>query len=82
PSCLDKVRRLAAMRESLGLGFLISVDGGIGRDTAGLAIASGADVLVMGSAFFGMPNPALEVAFVKGCVPAQGCVPGREPRLG
>jgi ribulose-phosphate 3-epimerase len=76
PSCLDKVRRLAAMRKRLGLGFLISVDGGIGRDTAALAIEAGADVLVMGSAFFGMPEPAREVAFVK------GCMSGLEPEKG
>jgi ribulose-phosphate 3-epimerase len=50
--CLEKVKKLARIREERGLSFLISVDGGIDRDTAGSALAAGADVLVMGSAFF------------------------------
>lgn len=57
-SCLDKCRSLAALRASLGLGFLISVDGGINAQTLHLAAESGAGVLVMGSAFFSAPDPA------------------------
>jgi ribulose-phosphate 3-epimerase len=52
PSCLDKVKKLAALREERGLSFLISVDGGINAETAGFAREAGADVLVAGSAFF------------------------------
>jgi ribulose-phosphate 3-epimerase len=52
PRCLEKVKQLAETRETRGLDFLISVDGGISAETAGAAIAAGADVLVMGSAFF------------------------------
>jgi ribulose-phosphate 3-epimerase len=52
PECLDKLRFLAEERRKQGLGFLLSVDGGINRDTAVSAIAAGADILVVGSAFF------------------------------
>jgi ribulose-phosphate 3-epimerase len=52
PQCLEKVKKLAKIREERGLSFLISVDGGINEQTAGLARRAGADVLVIGSAFF------------------------------
>jgi len=53
PECLKKVEKLAKMREQAGLNFRISVDGGINEQTAKDAVNSGADTLVMGSAFFG-----------------------------
>jgi ribulose-phosphate 3-epimerase len=56
PECLEKVRVLALMREKLGLDFLISVDGGIHEGNASAALEAGADVLVLGSAFFGSPD--------------------------
>lgn len=52
PSCLEKVKKLAKIREERKLSFLISVDGGINEQTAGLAREAGADILVAGSAFF------------------------------
>jgi ribulose-phosphate 3-epimerase len=52
PECLEKVRFLASERKRRGLDFHISVDGGIHENTAASAIAAGADVLVVGSAFF------------------------------
>lgn len=61
PSCVDKVRRLRELRADRGLGFRISVDGGVNRETAPALLAAGAEVLVMGSAFFGSPSPAAEV---------------------
>ncbi|MDA8411455.1 MAG: ribulose-phosphate 3-epimerase [Treponema sp.] len=67
-SCLEKVRKLAAIRRALGLEFRISVDGGINRETAPAAISAGADVLVMGSAFFGASSPSTEVAGIKALV--------------
>jgi ribulose-phosphate 3-epimerase len=58
PECLRKCAALAAERRSRGLSFRISVDGGINQETAGLAGAAGADVLVMGSALFAAPDAA------------------------
>ena len=42
--------------------MLIEVDGGINKDTAPLAIAAGADVLVAGSAVFGRSDYAAAIA--------------------
>jgi ribulose-phosphate 3-epimerase len=71
PSCLEKCRTLAAARKERGLDFLISVDGGINQATIGSAAAAETDVVVMGSAFFGAPDPAgalreARVAFLAG----------------
>jgi len=52
PECLEKVSKLAKMRDDAGLSFRISVDGGINEKTAEKAKKAGADVLVIGSAFF------------------------------
>jgi ribulose-phosphate 3-epimerase len=56
PECLEKVKKLAKMRESAGLNFKISVDGGINEGNAAIAKEAGADVLVIGSAFFKSPD--------------------------
>jgi ribulose-phosphate 3-epimerase len=58
PECLDKLTFLAEERRKHGLGFLLSVDGGINGETAASAIAAGADVLVIGSAFFSAGDKA------------------------
>ena len=62
--CLDKVRELVGIRNERGLSFLISVDGGINRDTSSAVIDAGADVLVCGSAFFGADNPLKEAELI------------------
>lgn len=56
PSSIDKIRRLAAIRAERNLDFLISVDGGVNRDNGRSLIDAGADVLIMGSAFFQESN--------------------------
>ena len=56
PECLEKVKKLAKMRKDAGLDFKISVDGGINEETAAIAKSAGADVLVIGSAFFKSPD--------------------------
>jgi ribulose-phosphate 3-epimerase len=56
PECLEKVEKLAKIREKAGLGFRISVDGGINEQTAETAKKAGADTLVIGSAFFAHPH--------------------------
>ena len=50
--CLDKVREVRAMAERRGLEIDIEVDGGIRADNVGLALKSGANVIVTGSAVF------------------------------
>ncbi|HOY66139.1 MAG TPA: ribulose-phosphate 3-epimerase [Candidatus Ozemobacteraceae bacterium] len=49
---LGKIARLREMIDRLGTKTLIEVDGGIDRKSARKIIDAGADVLVMGSAFF------------------------------
>lgn len=53
PSCLEKVRRLREIRAERGLGFQISVDGGVNGATVRPVVEAGADIVVSGSAFFG-----------------------------
>ncbi|MGB1669938.1 MAG: ribulose-phosphate 3-epimerase [Flavobacteriales bacterium] len=61
----DKVRRLSAMRKERECGFLIEVDGGVGRQNASSLVDAGADVLVAGSSVFKAENPEAEVAVLK-----------------
>jgi ribulose-phosphate 3-epimerase len=67
--CFEKLRDLTALREPLrrrGGDFLLSVDGGINESTAAAAREAGADVLVMGSAFFSAPDKRALVRRSKG----------------
>ena len=66
PQCLEKVKKISRMREEKGLSFLISVDGGINRDTAAQAREAGVDILVAGEAFFGAADKAEMAAILKG----------------
>jgi ribulose-phosphate 3-epimerase len=50
---LDKMRRLAELRQQLGLAFRIEVDGGVAHDTVARIVQAGADLLVAGNAVFG-----------------------------
>ena len=61
PDSLDKVRTLVAMREEMGLNFIIEIDGGISSQNAGEVFAAGAEALVAGSAVFGAPDPEAEI---------------------
>ena len=49
---MPKVAKFRALREDLGLNYMIQVDGGINLQTAGIAAAAGANVFVAGSAVF------------------------------
>ncbi len=49
---VSKIRRLREMVEARGLGVRIAVDGGIGPETAPLAVAAGATILVAGSSIY------------------------------
>ena len=64
PRCVDKIAEIDAFRQREGLDFLIAADGGVNRSTAEGVAAAGADVLVMGSAFFEAADPAALVGLV------------------
>lgn len=52
PQMIDKIRVLKKIITERGLSTLIEVDGGVNPDNARLVADAGADILVMGSAFF------------------------------
>jgi len=54
---LEKIRRLARMRQEMGLAFRIEVDGGVAHDTVARVVQAGADLLVAGNAVFGAGEP-------------------------
>jgi ribulose-phosphate 3-epimerase len=64
PRCVEKIAEIRAFREREGLDFLIAADGGVNAATAAGVAAAGADVLVMGSAFFESDDPAALVRMV------------------
>jgi ribulose-phosphate 3-epimerase len=57
PFSLDKIRRLVAIRQELGLQFKIEVDGGVAHDTVAVIVQAGAELLVAGNAVFGAGQP-------------------------
>ncbi|MBQ3763160.1 MAG: ribulose-phosphate 3-epimerase [Clostridia bacterium] len=65
PFTLDKVREIRRMCTERGLNPIVEVDGGINTETAPLAVAAGADMLVAGSAFFKAEDPAEFVKLLK-----------------
>lgn len=56
PNTLEKLRLLKKMMNEAVLSPLIEVDGGVKIDNAREIVDAGADILVMGSAFFGSHN--------------------------
>lgn len=62
PAAVDKIAALDAFRREQGLGFRISVDGGVNSQTGALCTAAGADILVAGSQVFAAADPAAAVA--------------------
>jgi ribulose-phosphate 3-epimerase len=65
---LDKIRALRAKIDATGRRIDLQVDGGVNGETAALAVAAGADVLVAGTAVFsGGPSAYAEnIARLKG----------------
>lgn len=59
PGVLTKISDLAGRGAAAGRELWIEVDGGITPETAGEAVAAGANVLVAGTAVFGARDPGL-----------------------
>jgi ribulose-phosphate 3-epimerase len=57
PFSLKKIRRLAELRQQMGLAFRIEVDGGVAHDTVAQVVQAGAELLVAGNAVFGAGHP-------------------------
>lgn len=62
---VDKVRQLSAMREEMGLDFLIEIDGGVNGGNAGELYEAGANVLVAGSYVFKHKDPFDAIRTIK-----------------
>ncbi len=65
----DMMPKVTEIREEInrrGLNVLVQVDGGINAKTAKIAADAGADIAVMGSAFFGHQDPAALAEIVHG----------------
>lgn len=57
PDVLEKLEAARRIIDQRGLAVDLQIDGGIGPETAPLAGAAGADILVAGSAIFGVTDP-------------------------
>jgi ribulose-phosphate 3-epimerase len=62
---MPKVRQIADWKAKHSLEFLIQIDGGVNRTTAGTAAGSGADILVAASAIFRADDPATELRAIR-----------------
>jgi len=67
---LPKIRRARAALDASGAATWIQVDGGVARDTIGRIAAAGANVFVAGSAVYGAPDVAAEIAALRALVDA------------
>ncbi len=65
-SSTDKVRKLRSLRDELGVGYLIELDGGVSRANSEMLFEAGCDVLVAGSAVFGAADPEAEIRVLLG----------------
>jgi ribulose-phosphate 3-epimerase len=65
PEVLDKVRELKRQKAAGRTKALISIDGGINRETAGRAVEAGAEVLVAGAAIFGAADRGREIEAIR-----------------
>lgn len=54
PETLDSIKEASMLREKSGAHYLISVDGGVNENNASSILMSGADMLVAGTAVFGV----------------------------
>jgi ribulose-phosphate 3-epimerase len=65
PESTERIRKLHDFIDTNGLDCQLEVDGGIDRDTAPLVIDAGADILVIGSSFFGEADRKAFVRAIK-----------------
>ena len=65
PAVLPKIRALRTMLDGAGRDIALEVDGGIKPGVAAEVVAAGADVLVAGSAVFGMSDYSRAIAALR-----------------
>jgi ribulose-phosphate 3-epimerase len=57
PFVLNKIKKLAELKQKYNYSYEIEVDGGINRNTIPEVVKAGAEVLVAGDAIFGQKDP-------------------------
>ena len=62
PRSIEKVRRLAQIRQDLRLPYRIEIDGGIDKRNLAEVVRAGCDWIVTGTSVFHTPDPAQAVA--------------------
>ncbi len=67
PQTLTKITRLIERRTANKQDFLVSIDGGVNAQTIKEVKASGVDVVVSGSAFFGAQDPIRFLSDLQNC---------------
>ncbi len=83
PFSLDKIRRVAGLRQEMGLAFRIEVDGGVAHDTVAQVVQAGADLLVAGNAVFGAGEAERDArALLTAAREAAGEAPELQRRIG
>ena len=71
PQSLEKIHMVKNLRDTKKPSVLIEVDGGIKPENASDVIAAGADILVMGSAFFHAKNYESVIAKTREILPGR-----------
>ncbi len=66
PQTLHKIKELRELADSMHRNIEIEIDGGINNETAGMAVAAGADILITGNTFFTCDDPAQLIRDLKG----------------
>ncbi|HLG67966.1 MAG TPA: ribulose-phosphate 3-epimerase [Acidimicrobiales bacterium] len=79
PDVLAKVARVREAIDRRGLAVDLEVDGGIDEQTAPLAAAAGANVLVAGSAVFGRDRPWQACQMIRAAASRARATPGLAP---
>ena len=67
PMVFDKIRKLNQMRNIIGAGFLIEIDGGVYEQNAPILIDCGVDILVAGNTIFSSTKPETTILNLKNC---------------
>ncbi|MCH1509183.1 MAG: ribulose-phosphate 3-epimerase, partial [Akkermansiaceae bacterium] len=75
PEVMPKIEEAVAFRKEHELAYHIEVDGGIGAETAPIAIAAGANALVAGSSTFNAPDMKEAVSRIRKSQIAPGKTP-------
>ena len=65
PICLEKIKHTREMIDSYASEAILAVDGGINLDNCLEVAKAGADMLVMGSAVFGVSEPEVRIRQVQ-----------------